>query len=635
MADEDVQMVLDETREAMDKALTSLRHDLMSVRTGRASTALVDGVQVDYYGAPTPLNQLANLSTPDPRLLVISPFDKSSIQAIEKAIQTSDLGLTPANDGKVVRIARKIATMDAADLENYLRQTSETDSLDKLEDGIDKFLENKVQGQKQIQEIMELEKDGDWDVDDETSKLTTSQMFYLNLEQRKKLIDYISDGHRVDDDDESTLIRLIDSAPSAQQKGLLDWLKKDNATILQRLESVIDGSENKEYYGALRNLVFQSVDPESTREKIENAKLLPWADPGIIKAAYNRRFYYETVEYTDDGKVKVQYWINFAIGGIQTEEQFFEPDEIIGLYFYMDEDFANATEGQTIYMPAANLISFKNEQFSRELSLAIDVGLLAAGGVGLLAKGSRLAKAVAALDLALATADITINSYRAEIAKSERGRTFLRAWDTVNTLIAVYGLARIAIAMPEVLKNLRKTYQNFKGAKPDLDPDDLKKLDSETNKLLREADAVTFEKRLDDLRSRHTPEALEAFEKQLEEVAGIKDTKKQAQALGTIEDQVAAQKHNTELVKKLKEQNPDADNKTIAELAKGDLRVPNVPMGYTAEQWKDAQAWIKSYLEKKGQKVKSGFATGSRITGAIFNPKKASFGAHKRRLCGL
>jgi len=105
MADENVEMVLDETREAMDKALTSLRHDLMSVRTGRASTALVDGVQVDYYGAPTPLNQLANLSTPDPRLLVISPFDKGSIQAIEKAIQGSDLGLTPANDGKLIRIA--------------------------------------------------------------------------------------------------------------------------------------------------------------------------------------------------------------------------------------------------------------------------------------------------------------------------------------------------------------------------------------------------------------------------------------------------------------------------------------------------------------------------------------------------
>jgi len=104
MAEGDVALVQDEARASMDKALRSLRADLQKVRTGRASTALLDGIQVDYYGTPTPLNQLANLSTPDPRLIVVSPYDKGSIQAIEKAIQTSDLGLTPSNDGKVVRI---------------------------------------------------------------------------------------------------------------------------------------------------------------------------------------------------------------------------------------------------------------------------------------------------------------------------------------------------------------------------------------------------------------------------------------------------------------------------------------------------------------------------------------------------
>jgi len=104
MAQEDVDLVLDEAKEAMDKAVRSLRSDLQKVRTGRASTALLDGIQVDYYGTATPLNQMANLTTPDPRLIVISPYDKSMIQPVEKAIQTSDLGLTPSNDGKVVRI---------------------------------------------------------------------------------------------------------------------------------------------------------------------------------------------------------------------------------------------------------------------------------------------------------------------------------------------------------------------------------------------------------------------------------------------------------------------------------------------------------------------------------------------------
>ncbi len=104
MSQEEVDLVIDEAKESMEKALRSLRAELQKVRTGRASTTLLEGIQADYYGTPTPLNQMANLTTPDPRLIVVNPFDKSAIQAIEKAIQASDLGLTPSNDGKVVRI---------------------------------------------------------------------------------------------------------------------------------------------------------------------------------------------------------------------------------------------------------------------------------------------------------------------------------------------------------------------------------------------------------------------------------------------------------------------------------------------------------------------------------------------------
>jgi ribosome recycling factor len=104
MAEEDLGVVYDACREAMEKAIRSLKADLQKVRTGRASTALLDGLQVDYYGTPTPLNQLANLTVPDARLIVIAPYDKGAMQAIERAIQTSDLGLTPNNDGKVIRI---------------------------------------------------------------------------------------------------------------------------------------------------------------------------------------------------------------------------------------------------------------------------------------------------------------------------------------------------------------------------------------------------------------------------------------------------------------------------------------------------------------------------------------------------
>ncbi len=96
--------VLEMARKEMEKAVDAFRHELSRVRTGRASTALVEHLQVNYYGAKTPLRQLAGIAAPEPRLLVITPYDKSAMHEIEKAIQTSDLGLTPMNDGKVIRI---------------------------------------------------------------------------------------------------------------------------------------------------------------------------------------------------------------------------------------------------------------------------------------------------------------------------------------------------------------------------------------------------------------------------------------------------------------------------------------------------------------------------------------------------
>ena len=88
----------------MDKSIESTRQEFNSVRTGRASPALLDRVQVDYYGTPTPLKNLASISAPEPRLLNVQPFDPNSVKAIEKAIQESDLGLTPSNDGKLIRL---------------------------------------------------------------------------------------------------------------------------------------------------------------------------------------------------------------------------------------------------------------------------------------------------------------------------------------------------------------------------------------------------------------------------------------------------------------------------------------------------------------------------------------------------
>ena len=88
----------------MDKALTDLQRDMANIRTGRASVSIFDNIKVDYYGTPTPLNQIANLHVPEPTLITIQPWDVSQIAAIEKAIRSSDLGLNPGNDGKLIRV---------------------------------------------------------------------------------------------------------------------------------------------------------------------------------------------------------------------------------------------------------------------------------------------------------------------------------------------------------------------------------------------------------------------------------------------------------------------------------------------------------------------------------------------------
>jgi ribosome recycling factor len=89
----------------MQKAVEALRQDISSIRTGRASAALVDRITIDYYGTPTPVNQLSTISTPEARLLVIQPWDRKLLSDIEKAIQKSDLGINPNNDGQVIRLA--------------------------------------------------------------------------------------------------------------------------------------------------------------------------------------------------------------------------------------------------------------------------------------------------------------------------------------------------------------------------------------------------------------------------------------------------------------------------------------------------------------------------------------------------
>ena len=105
MSDEMASMVIDDTKDRMSKAVERTRAEFASIRTGRAAPALVEKIQVEYYGSEVPLQQLAGFSVPEARMLVISPFDKGAMGAIEKAIRQSDLGLNPSNDGNNIRLS--------------------------------------------------------------------------------------------------------------------------------------------------------------------------------------------------------------------------------------------------------------------------------------------------------------------------------------------------------------------------------------------------------------------------------------------------------------------------------------------------------------------------------------------------
>jgi ribosome recycling factor len=121
-----IEEFLADAKRRMDKSIESTHQEFNSIRTGRASPALLDRVTIDYYGTPTPLNTLASISAPEARLLVVQPFDPGSIKNIERAVQESDLGLTPSNDGKLIRLPIPALTEERRkDLVKVVRRVAE------------------------------------------------------------------------------------------------------------------------------------------------------------------------------------------------------------------------------------------------------------------------------------------------------------------------------------------------------------------------------------------------------------------------------------------------------------------------------------------------------------------------------
>ncbi|MCR5761186.1 MAG: ribosome recycling factor [Sphaerochaetaceae bacterium] len=160
----------------MKKSVSALTNDYMALRTGRASAALFDKVKVDYYGQETPLNQVASVSVPEARLVVIQPWDKSLLQAIEKAIQKSDLGLNPSNDGKLLRINFPPLTGDRRkELAKQAKSTAEASRVairNIRRDGMDEI--------KKLQKNGEISEDEQSQAESDLQKLTDNYIGQIN-----------------------------------------------------------------------------------------------------------------------------------------------------------------------------------------------------------------------------------------------------------------------------------------------------------------------------------------------------------------------------------------------------------------------------------------------------------------------
>ena len=176
----ELQPYLDEANEKMEGAKSFLKRELAHIRAGKATPALLDGIKVEYYGTQTPLNQLANISAPDPRLLTVEPFDKSSIRQIEKSIMTSGLGLNPNNDGTLIRIPLPV-------LSEERRKDLVKVSRDKAEEARVSIRNTRREIKDEIKKIVKeesLPEDSRFEAEDELQKLTDS--YISGVEQMLK-----------------------------------------------------------------------------------------------------------------------------------------------------------------------------------------------------------------------------------------------------------------------------------------------------------------------------------------------------------------------------------------------------------------------------------------------------------------
>jgi ribosome recycling factor len=184
-----IESIFDETQESMGKSVDALKNELKRVRTGRASLSILDGIKVDYYGTLTPLNQMATLAVPESRLITIQPWDVSVIKDIEKAILKSDLGLTPSNDGKIIRISIPPLTED--------RRKELVKVVHKISEGYKVSVRNIRRDSNELLKSMkkdgEISEDDAFNAQDKVQNITNEQIKLIDecfIEKEKEILEF-------------------------------------------------------------------------------------------------------------------------------------------------------------------------------------------------------------------------------------------------------------------------------------------------------------------------------------------------------------------------------------------------------------------------------------------------------------
>jgi hypothetical protein len=361
--------------------------------------------------------------------------------------------------------------------------------------------EREAEKARKLAELRDHLARGESDVDDLSDAMDEETMGELAPDERLQLISRIANGYVVGDDDEQALIRLVKSTKSEDAKALLEGMRKDDAKLLMRLRSMIDGEESKQFHEAVRELYLRSATVEETMAHVDKAPVLVWDSPELIDSLKEGRHTY-AVTVTSEGKIHLDAWESWGIWSLGMGKQYqavdhdLDPFEMVAVEFRSGEEVLGGEKGQVVYMPAYNFLLLADKAFKQDLEMAGNTAMVVGGVSGVVTGTTRLAIAIASTEAALGAANFVVDNYRSELTKTPAGQRLLQTMRVLNLLAGAYSLGKVVKAAPQTIKSFREAWVAFKEASGALDPKTAAEIEKEVGQLARsidEAQAATAE----------------------------------------------------------------------------------------------------------------------------------------------